>query len=71
MFLAAFLEKLSARVGVDVFLFDHLRHLRGDGRGLASACENQLRGFAVFYSLQGGGVLGMKRVESNVIVPPF
>ena len=40
MFLAASLEKVSASIGgVDAFFSNHVNVLRGDGRGLASACE--------------------------------
>jgi len=31
--------------GVDVFLFDNANDPGGDGRGLASACEDQLGGW--------------------------
>jgi hypothetical protein len=57
MFLAASLEKMSANIrGVDALLFDHVRHLRGDGRGLASACacEDQLGRRAGVCVFRGG-----------------
>ncbi len=57
MFLAASLEKVSARIWdeVDVFLFDHVRELGGDGRGLASACEDQVgRAGCVLKRAEGG-----------------
>jgi len=71
MFLAASFEKVSAsfRGGVDVFLFDHVCDLRGDGRGLASACacKDQLEGLGVFYGEELAGYFREKRRESNGI----
>jgi len=42
---------------VDVFFFDHVSDLRGDGRGLpcARACEDELGGLGVFYGFKLAG----------------
>ena len=36
--------------GVDAFRFDHTHYIRGDGRGLTSACacEDRVRGLGLF-----------------------
>jgi hypothetical protein len=43
--------------GVDVFLFDHVSDLGGDGRGLACpcTCEDQLGGLSVLYGFKLAG----------------
>ncbi len=45
---------------VDVFLFDHVCDLGGDGRGLASACacEDRLGGLGVLYGFKLAGFQG-------------
>jgi len=50
MFLAAYLEKVneSIRGGVDAFILAMYTILSGDGRGLACACEDQVRGLSLF-----------------------
>jgi len=50
MFLAAYLEKVSESIrgGVDAFILAMYTILSGDGRGLACACEDQLRGLGLF-----------------------
>jgi len=47
MFLAAYLEKVSESIrgGVDAFILAMYTILSGDGRGLASACEDRVGGW--------------------------
>ncbi len=55
----------------DVFFFDHVCDLGGDGRGHACACENQLGGAWVCLIASSWRGFREEGRESNVMVPPF